>query len=129
MAIQRTQWHPDTCECILEYEWDDTESIEQRTHSLKNVVKACEFHKSHPAPELYKRVHHENTSKNKAFGHIANELSTHVTSDEHGNKSFKDGHVPSYEFDKDRKLHITIPNATPAQKSALKLKLPDIHIK
>jgi len=65
---QVTRWSPDTCSCILEYEWDDTLEDSARTHSFKKVVQLCDHHKALVAAQAYNAVLSENTRKNQAWG-------------------------------------------------------------
>lgn len=44
MTIQKTRWSPDTCQCVYEYEWDDSTPPETRTHTLATIVNACPLH-------------------------------------------------------------------------------------
>lgn len=67
--IQRNTWKPDTCDCHIEYEWDDTLSENDRVHTVSKIIKACSLHDHHVNKENhYNDVLAENTSKNKAIG-------------------------------------------------------------
>lgn len=66
MTMQVTTWKPDTCGCEIEYQWDDSVSQDNRTHSLK-VIKPCAIHASDPHPTAYQNVLNENQSKNLAI--------------------------------------------------------------
>lgn len=67
--IRKNTWKPDTCDCEIEYEWDDSVPQEQRTHTISNVVKACPAHDTHNNKEdHFKSVLDENQSKNRAIG-------------------------------------------------------------
>ncbi|GAJ01272.1 unnamed protein product, partial [marine sediment metagenome] len=68
--IRVTRWSPDTCGCILEYEWDDAQDENTRTHSFKKAVKLCEHHKALAASGAYNQVMSENTRKNQVWGFI-----------------------------------------------------------
>lgn len=46
MAIRRTTWQPDTCGCILEYDWDDSLPVDQRVHIPATAI-ACSLHLAH----------------------------------------------------------------------------------
>lgn len=65
-----TQWSPDTCGCVLEYEWDDSQDENTRTHSFKRVIKACPEHAALAGQPHYDQVRSENTRKNITFGEI-----------------------------------------------------------
>ncbi len=43
MAKHLTRWRPDTCGCVIEYEWDDAEAEEARQHVPKKI-DACPDH-------------------------------------------------------------------------------------
>jgi len=74
--LQVTRWSPDTCGCILEYEWDDTLEGSDRVHSFKKVVKLCPEHErlGFQGKDTFDKVMEENTSKNIAWGQIMEEL-------------------------------------------------------
>ena len=44
MATRTTRWSPDTCDCIVEFTWDDSVREDQRTHTLSNVINKCPAH-------------------------------------------------------------------------------------
>lgn len=46
--IQTTRWYPDTCSCVIEYQWDDTVDPAARTHTVSNVLSACKGHPGTP---------------------------------------------------------------------------------
>jgi hypothetical protein len=64
---RETQWSPDTCSCILVYEWDDAQPESARTHSFKRAVRLCEHHKGLAEAKAYDKVLAENTLKNLAY--------------------------------------------------------------
>jgi hypothetical protein len=71
MVIHTTRWSPDTCQCILEYEWDDSVPENQRTHTPATVVKKCTGHQ--PLPDInsvFNTLLDENPRKNKALAEI-----------------------------------------------------------
>lgn len=59
-----TRWSPDTCGCILEYEWDDAQDENTRTHSFKRIIKTCPEHAVLAGKPHYDQVLSENTRKN-----------------------------------------------------------------
>ena len=85
-----TRWSPDTCDCIIDFEWDTEDPNAQ--HTTKSIVKACSFHKGMAAAEHHSVVLSENQMKNKAVQIVAK------------------GNIPldkiAFSFDKDRKLNI-----------------------
>ena len=70
MTIKTTQWRPDTCDCIIEYSWDDTQSEDTRTHNLSKIVKSCSIHAGNPDTTIWNTVMEENPRKNKAIDEI-----------------------------------------------------------
>lgn len=101
-----TRWSPDTCGCIYEYEWDDTELGDSKTHSLKKVVKLCHDHE-HLGNAAYDAVVSENTRKNNVVG-MACKLEASVKPDN-----------CAWFFDGVRALHVIIPPLSSANKTKL----------
>src|SRR5215212_113781 len=67
MVINTTQWQPDTCDCILEYSWDDSVPADQRVHTPTNSIK-CPFHTNQATHSaVYNTVVNENQRKNIGF--------------------------------------------------------------
>lgn len=69
MAIQKTTWSPDTCDCEIEYTWDDTIPQEERTHTVSFVNKSCQNHRNLLPNQVvtYSCVLDENQKKNKSL--------------------------------------------------------------
>ena len=64
MTIQTTEWRPDTCGCVLYYEWDDTTPSASRVHTPVNSIK-CSFHANQATHSAtYNSVLDENSRKN-----------------------------------------------------------------
>lgn len=74
--VKVTRWSPDTCDCILEYEWDEALEDSDRVHTFKKVVKLCSEHErlGFQGKAAYDQVKSENTGKNRAWGLIKQEL-------------------------------------------------------
>lgn len=71
MVTRTTTWSPDTCQCVIEYTWDDTVPEDSRTHSISNVVSKCSFHQGLATKDnVWNVVMEENPRKNNAFKHI-----------------------------------------------------------
>jgi hypothetical protein len=80
MAIKRTRWTPDTCGCVLEYEWDDALPVDARVHRAVDAVP-CAIHASiHQARaaragEAHRHLHatvvEENRRKNQTLAALA----------------------------------------------------------
>jgi hypothetical protein len=66
MTIKTTRFSPDTCQCVLEYEWDDTLSETNRTHTLSNYVSKCPAHSGLSDANGWNTVFEENPRKNIA---------------------------------------------------------------
>jgi hypothetical protein len=68
MAIKTTRYSPDTCECVLEYTWDDTVAEENRTHTLSNFINRCSAHSSLSSDnDRWNTIFDENPRKNIAL--------------------------------------------------------------
>lgn len=130
MAMKANQWSPDTCGCILEYEWDDSLPAASRVHTIKSVIKACAVHDSFAGNQSghYQSVLRENQSKNKVYGQLIAipEISEEFTIDSSGNigRRLKSGIRFLWSFSgsgDSRILSISISgvNLTSGQKSAL----------
>lgn len=90
--IKFTTWRPDTCECEFEYEWDDAEAEDNRTHTLKRVIKQCESHNGLIiGGNVYENVLKENQTKNKALGEFMEKVPRlkKQVMNEDGTNSFK----------------------------------------
>lgn len=112
--LKTTRWSPDTCDCILEYEWDDTKPESERTHSFKRVVQLCEHHETLSGIEAYNEVCSENTRKNQTFG-LAREVKPELELEDY-----------TWSFDANRKLKVGFLgklNAT--EKAAVQAKLDE----
>jgi hypothetical protein len=122
---QVTQWSPDTCGCILKYEWDDTVPAEQRSHTVVEVVKKCKAHeKETKITDCYTKVKAENQLKNITLKQILDDLpadlkKTVVNSDGVSVDDYKK--EPTWSFDEDRKLHVKIEGLKEEDKLACEL--------
>lgn len=121
--LKTTTWKPDTCECEIEYEWDDSVPQEQRTHTIKKVNKMCIHHQGKPDNECFEVVKDENTTKNRFLGVVLEipELRKEVI-DNDGNISYelKSGLKYDWSFDSKRKLQGKIIGLSISEKSSLK---------
>lgn len=121
--LKKNIWKPDTCECVLEYEWDDELSEDQRVHKISNVVKYCKAHDGLSHDECYNKVLSENKLKNKVLASVLTSDSLIAVSvkDEDGNSTsdlkLKAGITYSFSFDSERKLAVDFHGATLEQKT------------
>lgn len=116
-----TEWRPDTCNCIVEYCWNDSTSEEEREHTEKTVTSVCEFHSSLKTnDEIISAIETENIAKNVILQKIAEENPEYATTtiDDNGNETITpDLKKIESEYDDKRELHISLSDAD-AQKVA-----------
>lgn len=105
--IRTTTWRPDTCECVLEYSWDDATSEASRAHSLVKVVSFCPAHILLAGVGLYNAVVSENQQKNRTYD-IAAALLVSITPESW-----------LWYYDSARVLQVVIPNLTTLRKNQL----------
>ena len=92
MAINITRWSPDTCDCVIEYSWDDTVSADQRVHTLSNYVKKCSAHSILSTDnDRWNTVFEENPRKNNAYQLILDNGPTGLSDLINGSRQIKDG--------------------------------------
>jgi hypothetical protein len=72
--LKTTQWSPDTCSCIFEYEWDTDAPPETRTHTLKRLVTACAAHAAGTEEEKFAAVIAENSVKNRGVAKVVEKI-------------------------------------------------------
>jgi hypothetical protein len=69
--ITTTRWSPDTCDCVLEYEWDTDSPEDTRVHTFKNIERKCDSHAGLNQDHAhYDHVVKENQTKNKMIQKI-----------------------------------------------------------
>lgn len=96
MAIQTTQFSPDTCSCVVEYEWDDAVPVELRTHRVSRIVSRDARHAALVVADAhYAQILGENQRKNRAIGHAVEAFPALLNADGdfRGTWSFTLGHV------------------------------------
>ncbi len=72
MTIQNTRWSLDTCDCIIDYRWDDSLPNDQIVLTPINTVRTCTAHSAiatNPTAH-YSILMDENPRKNQAIQHI-----------------------------------------------------------
>ena len=67
MATKTTIAKYDTCQCVIEYTWDDTLSETNRVHTLSNVFNKCPAHSLTSDNNLFSLLLEENKRKNDAL--------------------------------------------------------------
>lgn len=73
MTTHVTRWSPDTCQCIVEYSWDDSTPAKDRVHTFSRLVKSCEVHKNlNTELDVYNAIKEENPRKNISLNIILN---------------------------------------------------------
>ncbi len=66
--INTTQWSPDTCDCIIEYQWDRDLPADQRVHILSRYVNRCAIHAVQADDTTrWNTILEENPRKNQAL--------------------------------------------------------------
>ena len=64
MTINTVRWSPDTCQCVIEYTWDDSIAQDQRVHTYSKHVNICNIHASQGQNNTaFATVNDENTKK------------------------------------------------------------------
>ena len=110
--LQITRWSPDTCSCIIDYEWDRDLPAISRVHTGKNIVKDCPDHSGLVEPkDFYDTILDENQRKNYTRQEIIEALSDVRKTDDKGNFIFKEGIDISFSWtgtNKDRLLHLSV---------------------
>jgi hypothetical protein len=121
--IKITTWRPDTCECEIEYEWDDTLNENVRVHKIHEILKACPVHQNLKKDKHWGIVLDENTRKNKFLGEVLKDPNLREeTFDGDGNSTgykLKKGLKYVWSFDDKRVLRAEIIGITQNQKATL----------
>src|SRR3990167_10921300 len=103
--IKTTTWRHDTCDCEIEYEWDDTLSADDRMHRAKKINKACAEHANLDIDkyEHFNAVLRENRGKNRMLAAILEEfpqITEEKTNDDGSKyKELKKDHKYEWSFD------------------------------
>lgn len=75
MAIQETRWRPDTCTCLLVYEWDSLVTLTNRVHTFKRADVICPEHQSLLTElDAYTAALENNQRKNKTVNYVNTQL-------------------------------------------------------
>lgn len=92
MALHRNLWSPDTCDCQIEFEFDDEVPAEERVHTGKKIVKRCDAHQETDFVDChdhYKSVLDENQRKNILLGKLMETHPEIVNVKEDGSRHLK----------------------------------------
>lgn len=106
-----TKWRPDTCDCEIDYEWDETVPQEVRAHVAVGS-KPCaahahlDGHGSH-----FDVVLGENQTKNKLHGDIVDAVGEGDTE-----KKLGQGKDVEFFYDEARTLHVRLIGFAPGEK-------------
>jgi hypothetical protein len=105
MVLNVTTWSPDTCDCVIEYEWDDAQDEKTRVHIAKAILKDCGLHKKPKDKDgHFATVLEENQRKNLTFGTLQEDVSD-LSPDEY-----------VWSFDDKRILHVKSSKLDTAEK-------------
>lgn len=98
MRMTKNIWKPDTCGCILEFEFDADEPAGTRVHTPTECKRACLHHPNDEGHvKHYEKVLKENQLKNRALEDVKTQV----------DPSVKD--KVEWSFDEDRNVVITLP--------------------
>jgi hypothetical protein len=114
-----TRWRPDTCGCVLELEWDDQHPEDAREHRPVKIERCgAHDHPGKPNEHVFGLVHGENQHKNRVHAALIASLGEdHVETMANGDQRLR--HAPQFDFDVERRLRVTFPNAPAHLKPAL----------
>lgn len=132
MVIRTTRWRPDTCDCIVEYTWDDAIPPENVTHTLDVVNRRCIDHQ-HLATDtdVYNVLKEENPRKNIAQQLLIDNAPTSIFDlNEDGVRVFKKGIVAQWSWsglapNRLMTISVTGVSLTTNQKNAIQTKLSE----
>ena len=125
------RWKPDTCGCVIEYEFDADLPDDQRIISSKNIEKGCIAHPIEEKVAHYAKVLGENRGKNRAMKKLLDSLpEEHAKLNENGEREdfLK---RPSFSFDVERKLVLKLDPSHPKSQKLeddVKADFPDVKI-
>lgn len=118
MAKKTTTWRPDTCGCVLAYEWDDEVPEDKRAHTpvVTELSATCVAHRPHASAGGVKGLHAqvvaENQAKNGAHARLLDRMAylcdEKVDGDGNVSRELKAQHEMSWSFDKNRKLKVSV---------------------
>lgn len=111
--LQTTRWKPDTCECVIDYQWDDAVPAEERVHLPVATKKICSRHSNNNGhAAVFQAAHGENVTKNLALHELLKSLrqdEKHVFIDSDGNENEDFKVKPKWSFHDDGTLVVDHP--------------------
>lgn len=116
--IQITRWSPDTCKCIIDYQWDSDIPIEQRVHTYSKTIKDCPEHSS-LGSTIFDVILEENQRKNKLYSELIklDSIGEDVVQEDGSIiRQLKKGIRYDWQFDQNRKLEVMVLGTTLSQK-------------
>jgi hypothetical protein len=108
MAKQITRWRPDTSDCIIDLEWDDTLPADERVFVAIKIENKPDHLSELSDSEAYQAILDENKSKNIAISEVKKNL------------AIDESEQLDWSIDSERKIHIKLPETitlTKAQKT------------
>ncbi|OGM58421.1 hypothetical protein A3A75_00595 [Candidatus Woesebacteria bacterium RIFCSPLOWO2_01_FULL_39_10] len=136
MTVRITKWAPDTCECIVEYSWDDSVSEKQRVHTFVRIVRKGPEHAHLSDKAAYEAMLDENLSRGRLLDAILTDpkFAPHVgdvseAATGQTTKGSLPGHRPVVSYDSvfsgtGRRLRVSVPLMNLAEREVLQ-KLAD----
>lgn len=109
MATRTTRWRPDTCTCILEYQWNDATAPGQQTYTGSAVIYKCPSHSAIPDNMLYTSLKFENAQKNLIINTVKETMGM-------SDNDVMLGKI-SYTFDETRKMEVQVLGLTTLKKT------------
>lgn len=136
MRMVTNRWRPDTCGCVIEFEFDADLPDDQRVHVGKKVVSACATHLAESPVTHHGKVLDENRKKNHAYVKLVEAMpDEHFVSevDFEGNVTKRLKFEPRFSFDENRKLSFEVHAGAKKDvlflKNELKKAFPDVDVK
>ena len=120
VRLCRNQWRPDTCGCVVEFEFDADLPGETRTHTMISLTP-CSAHAGNTAyinqtiEASAIPVHKENQRKNQTLDTLATELGLPESDPDRYTKLMQ--YLASWYYDAARVLHIVTKGLTTQQKN------------
>lgn len=140
MAVHVTQWRPDTCGCVLEYEWDDEVEPDERLHTVRtHDDSACPRHKTLKMKKsaAFDHVLEENQRKNRVHAELVEHAAEHqpelVRLDADNTPSDLRPDAFKFSYDDDGVLHVELNDHSSTAKASarkvLKQKFGDAKVR